>query len=499
MGSSAIADRRAIKITYHSPSTVIITSLRRLRLHEIPLLQKKEFPKISLSQEKNPAALFRSGNRLGGDIPSYSAEKRFLSVRGIFPGKIPGKAFLQETPVRGILNYIIREGGFPLEQRHRPECRYAEKCGGCQLQNLTYPEQLAFKQRKMEALLGKFCPVAPIIGMKNPWHYRNKVQAAFGFSQERGVVSGIYQSSSHRIVPVSHCLIEDEAAGAIIRTIRELMPEFKITAYDEHTGTGFLRHVLVKRGFATGEVMVVLVVTEPIFKLQKPFLKKLLELRPEITTVVLNFNDRFGPVVLGDQERALYGKGYIEDVLCGLTFRISAKSFYQVNPVQAEILYGVAVNFAALTGKERVLDAYCSIGAIGMAASRHAGEVLGVELGKDAVRDAIANARRNGIQNCWFTQGDAGEYLAGMAKERIPLDVAFLDPPRDGSDRKFLSSLLAVRPKRIVYLSCGPESLARDLQILTEGGYLVKKIQPVDMFPHTEHVETIVLMSRVKE
>lgn len=406
---------------------------------------------------------------------------------------------MQEAPERGILNDIIRKGAFPLGQRHRPECRFAEKCGGCQLQNLTYPEQLAFKQRKMEALLGKFCRVSPIIGMKNPWHYRNKVQAAFGFSRERGVVSGIYQLASHRIVPVSHCLIEDEEAGAVIRTIRELMPEFKITAYDERTGAGFLRHVLVRRGFATGEVMAVLVATDPIFKLQKPFLKKLLELRPEITTVVLNLNDRFGPVVLGERERVLYGKGYIEDVLCGLTFRISAKSFYQVNPVQAEVLYNIAVKYAALTGKERVLDAYCGIGAIGMAASRQAGEVLGVELGRDAVRDAIANAKRNGIRNCWFTQGDAGEYLGGMAKERIPLDVAFLDPPRDGSDRRFLSSLLAVRPKRIVYVSCGPESLARDLQFLTEGGYFVKKIQPVDMFPHTEHVETVVLITRAKE
>ncbi|HPD88408.1 MAG TPA: 23S rRNA (uracil(1939)-C(5))-methyltransferase RlmD [Oscillospiraceae bacterium] len=386
-----------------------------------------------------------------------------------------------------------------MEQRHRPECRYAETCGGCQLQNLTYPEQLAFKQRKMEALLGKFGPVAPIIGMKNPWHYRNKVQAAFGFSPERGIVSGIYQASSHRIVPVSHCLIENDTAGGIIRTIRELMPEFKITAYDERTETGFLRHVLVKHGFATGEVMVVLVAAEPIFKLQKLFLKKLLELHPEITTVVLNVNDKFGPVVLGDQEKVIYGKGYIEDVLCGLTFRISAKSFYQVNPVQAEVLYKTAMRYAALTGKERVLDAYCGIGTIGMIASRQAGEVVGIELNRDAVRDAIANAKRNGIQNCWFTQGDAGDFLHGMAKERVPLDVVFLDPPRDGSDRKFLSSLLAMRPKRIVYISCGPESLARDLQVLTDGGYTVKGVQPVDMFPHTEHVETVVLMSRAKE
>jgi 23S rRNA (uracil1939-C5)-methyltransferase len=351
----------------------------------------------------------------------------------------------------------------------------------------------------MEALLGKFGPVSPIIGMKNPWHYRNKVQTAFGFSPERGILSGIYQASSHRLVPVSHCLIEDETAGEVIRTIRELMPEFKITAYDERTGTGFLRHVLVKRGFATGEVMVVLVAAESIFKLQKPFLKKLLELRPEITTVVLNINDKFGPVVLGDQEKVIYGKGYIEDILCGLTFRISAKSFYQVNPVQAEILYAAAMRCAALTGKERVLDAYCGIGTIGMIASRQAGEVLGIELNRDAVRDAIANAKRNAIQNCWFTQGDAGDFLYGMAKERESLDVVFLDPPRDGSDRKFLSSLLAVRPKRIVYISCGPESLARDLEVLTGGGYKVEKTQPVDMFPHTVHVETVVLLTKAKK
>ena len=242
--------------------------------------------------------------------------------------------------------------------------------------------------------------------------------------------------------------------------------------------------------------MVVLVAASPIFPTQKPFVKKLLETHPEITTVVLNVNDRFTPVVLGEREKVLYGAGTIEDTLCGHRFRISPRSFYQVNPVQTEVLYGRAVELAALTGTETVLDAYCGIGTIGITASAGVGQVIGVELNRDAVRDAIANAKLNGLKNCWFTAGDAGDYMQGMLREGIRPDVVFMDPPRAGSDEKFLSALLKTRPARVVYVSCDPETLARDLGVLTAGGYAVQKIQPVDMFPFTEHVETVVLLTR---
>ena len=378
----------------------------------------------------------------------------------------------------------------------RPACPQAKKCGGCQLQNMSYARQLEWKQAKVLREIGRFCRVEKIIGMADPYNYRNKVQAAFGRDGRGRIISGVYQSSSHRIVSVDKCMIEDRTADKIIVTIRKMLPDFKLTAYDERTCQGFLRHVLVKRGFATNEVMVVLVASTPIFKNQKPFIKKLLELHPEISTIVLNVNDKFTSLVLGKQEKVLYGKGYIEDICCGCRFRISAKSFYQINPVQTEVLYNTAVDFAHLTGKETVLDAYCGIGTIGMVASRKAGKVAGVELNADAVKDAIYNAKLNEIKNCWFTCADAGQFMERMASEGESADVVFMDPPRAGSDERFLNSLMRMGPERVVYISCNPETLARDLAILTRGGYKALRAQPVDMFPHTNHIECVVELKK---
>ncbi len=377
----------------------------------------------------------------------------------------------------------------------RAPCPNRKKCGGCQLTNMSYEEQLAFKQGRVQRLVGRFCPVRPIVGMDEPYCYRNKVQAAFGLDRGRRIVSGVYQSSTHRIVPVDDCQLEDDTADRIIVTIREMLPRYKLTAFDERTGRGFLRHVLVKRAFATGQVMVVLVSGTKIFPPQRAFTAELVRRYPEITTVIHNVNDKFTSLVLGKQEKVLYGKGYIEDVLCGCRFRISAHSFYQINPVQTEILYKTAVEYAGLTGTERVLDAYCGIGTIGMVASREAGEVAGVELNRDAVRDAIANARLNGIRNCWFTCADAGEFMESLAAEGKKADVVFLDPPRAGSTERFIASLAKMAPRRAVYISCNPVTLARDLAWFRQYGYRAEIAQPVDMFPHTEHIETIVLLT----
>ena len=371
-------------------------------------------------------------------------------------------------------------------------CPVARKCSGCQLLNLDYAGQLAWKENRVRRLIGSFCRVQPILGMEDPWHYRNKVQAAFGLDRNRHVISGVYQSSSRRIVPVDSCRIEDPAADAIIVTIRKLLPSFKIKVFDPRSGTGWLRHVLVRRGFVTGEIMVVLVAMNPIFPAQKHFTSKLLELHPEITTLILNICDDPLPLTLGPREKILHGRGYIEDELCGLTFRISSRSFYQVNPLQTERLYQTALDFAGLTGKETVLDAYCGVGTIGLAASAMAKQVLGVELNRDAVRDAIANAKRNRIKNCWFTAADAGEYMSGMTSQEDRPDVVFMDPPRAGSDERFLRSLLRLSPPRVVYISCNPETLARDLNILCRGGYRAETARPVDMFPQTNHTETVV-------
>ena len=375
-------------------------------------------------------------------------------------------------------------------------CPLAKKCGGCQLQNMTYDRQLKWKQARCEILLRKFGKVSKIIGMEKPYHYRNKVQAAFGRTKSGKIISGVYQSGSHRIVSVDTCMTEDETADKIIVDIRNMIPKFKIWTYDEDKGTGFLRHVLVKRGFTSGEVMVVIVGASGYFPMKKKFTAALLEMHPEITTVVLNINPKNTNLVLGDKEEILYGNGYIEDTLCGCVFRISPKSFYQINPVQTEKLYNKAMEFAQLDAKTRVIDAYCGIGTIGLVAAKTAGEVIGVELNPDAVKDAVSNCKRNGMKNAKFYCADAGDFMEALAAEGESADVVFMDPPRAGSSKKFIESLAKMAPQRIVYISCNPETLARDLQLLSKKGYSVKAIQPVDMFPHTNHIETVVLLSQ---
>ncbi len=375
-------------------------------------------------------------------------------------------------------------------------CPLAKKCGGCQLQNMSYERQLKWKQARCEILLRKFGKVEKIIGMENPYHYRNKVQAAFGRTKSGKIISGVYQSGSHRIVMVDSCMTEDETADKIIVDIRNMLPKFKIWTYDEDKGTGFLRHVLVKRGFSSGEVMVVLVGASGYFPMKKKFTAALLEMHPEITTVVLNINPKDTNLVLGDREEVLYGNGYIEDTLCGRIFRISPKSFYQINPVQTEKLYNKAMELAQLDESTKVLDAYCGIGTIGLVAAKTAGNVIGVELNPDAVKDAIANAKRNNEKNARFYCADAGDFMEALAAEGEKFDVIFMDPPRSGSSRNFIDSLATADPERVVYISCNPETLARDLQYMIKKGYKVKKICPVDMFPHTNHIECAVLLCR---
>ncbi|MGN1432796.1 MAG: 23S rRNA (uracil(1939)-C(5))-methyltransferase RlmD [Ruminococcus sp.] len=377
-------------------------------------------------------------------------------------------------------------------------CPVYKKCGGCQLQNLPYPEQLKFKQNKVERLLKRFCKVEPIIGMENPYHYRNKVQAAFYTDRRGKIISGVYQSGTHHVVGIDSCQTEDIIADKIIVAVRKLLPSFKMTTYNEDTGKGFLRHILVKRGFATNQIMLVLVTGTPVFPSKNNFVKAVLKQFPEITTIVQNVNNYNTNLVLGENQKVLYGKGYIEDILCGCRFRISPKSFYQINPVQTEVLYNTAMEYADLKGNETVLDTYCGIGTIGIvAAKRGAGRVIGVELNGDAVRDAIVNARANNLKNIRFYKGDAGEFMYEAADEDEKPDVVFMDPPRAGSDTKFLDSLIKMSPETVVYVSCNPETLARDLEYLTKhSNYQIRKIQPVDMFPFTSHVECVCLLNR---
>lgn len=376
-------------------------------------------------------------------------------------------------------------------------CPHAKKCGGCQLLNLSYEEQLRYKQVKVIRLLGKFCHIEEIIGMEYPYNYRNKAQYAFGRGRNGQTIAGVYQSSTHKIIDIEKCMLTDHKADEIANTVKKLLKSFKLKPYDENTKQGFLRHILIKTAYKSGEVMVVLVVGTPQFPSKRSFINALVGRHPEITTVVMNINNKFTSMVLGDKSEVLYGDGKITEELCGLKFRISPKAFYQINPIQTEILYNKALEYADFKGTERIIDAYCGTGTIGLIASKNVNTVFGVEINKDAVKDAKENAKLNSIENVRFFAADAGKFMTELAESNEKIDAVIMDPARAGSDIPFLSSLVKLSPKKVVYVSCNPETLARDLLYLCKNGYKVRKIQPVDMFPHTNHIECVVLLNKL--
>ena len=376
----------------------------------------------------------------------------------------------------------------------------AKKCGGCPLLELDAAQQLKQKEETVRRLIGKYGKVEPIRGMQVPYHYRNKVISTFTPAPGGKLTSGIYAAGSHKVLPVESCLLQDEILDKTMQAVRTAANACRYQPYNEDKGTGLLRHCLLRRGFATGQVMVVLVTAQPVLPGAKNFVRTLLESAAKqgvaVTTIVQNYNPRKTSVVLGEEEKVLYGKGYILDTLCGKSYAISPRSFYQVNPVQTEVLYGLAVEAARLTGKEVVLDAYCGIGTIGLTAADHAKQVVGVELNRDAVRDAIGNAKHNGVKNARFFAADATQWILEAAANGQKADVIFMDPPREGSTPQFIESVIRMSPKRVVYVSCNPVTLARDLALLTQKGYKMEYAIPVDMFPHTEHIETVVLLSK---
>ena len=441
--------------------------------------QKEKATEQKKNLKRNSKELSGKDRKRGGHKKKDAQEKNFDKTQN---KKNKDADYKDEFKVREV------------EKKSKSRCPYSKKCGGCQLVDMPYDRQLKKKQQNLQELLGEFGKLEPIIGMENPDHYRNKVHAVFGLDQKHRPIAGVYEEKTHRVVDVESCFLENQKSTAIIRTIKNLLRSFKIKTYDEDTGYGLLRHVLIRTGFQTGQIMVVLVLGSPILPSKNNFVKALLKEHPEITTIVVNVNNRNTSMVLGDKEQAIYGKGYIEDVLCGKVFKISPKSFYQVNPVQTEKLYGTAIEYAGLTGEETVLDAYCGIGTIGMIASDKAKRVIGVELNSDAVKDAVSNAKRNEIKNIEIYNKDAGEFMVQLAEQGEKIDVVFMDPPRAGSDEAFLSSVVKCSPERIVYVSCNPETLARDLKYLTKNGYMVKRMRGTDMFPHTNHVECVIMM-----
>ena len=377
-------------------------------------------------------------------------------------------------------------------------CRCFKRCGGCQLDE-PYADQIRRKQEKAERMLGTFGKVLPIIPAEQPYGYRGKVQNVFARDPRKKIVSGVYQSSGQKMVTVDDCMLEDEHAAPILRTLKTLMQSLRIAPYDLRTGTGLLRHTLIRVSRSTGQIMLVLVTASPILPAKKHLIDGLVKAHPELTTIVQNICPDGLPLTLGPRSVTLYGKGFIEDDLCGCRFRISPASFYQVNPAQTEKLYRCAIEAAALKKGETVIDAYCGTGTLGMICAKQGAEVVGVELNRSACRDAADNAKRNHLDNIRFRNGDAGEFMQQAAKDGGRCDVLLMDPPRAGADARFLRAAAALKPARIVYISCGIESLRRDLMQLVKSGYRVQRIQPVDMFPHTTGIETVCLLKYAKK
>lgn len=427
-------------------------------------------------------------------------------------------------------------------------CPVDARCGGCKNLCVPYTKQLIDKQLRIERL---FAPLAPdgaislIKGMKDPYHYRNKVISPFAPGKKlpprgqgrkaidshnrkaadaRGakggkgkrpqaryeILTGMYAAGSHELVPTDKCLIENETAKKVVLAVRDIMRKHDVAPYREDTGTGFMRHVVVRVGHTSGEVLVTLVTNSDDFPSSKSFCRELIRLCPAVTTVVQNVNERQTNVILGDKERVLYGPGFILDELCGLSFRISSKSFYQVNATQTEVLYRAAMELAGFDGTQVAIDAYCGTGTIGLVAAKSgAARVIGVDSVESAIRDARTNARHNGVENAEFVAGDATDFMCELAKEGVLGAesseegaqagglVVLMDPPRAGSTEEFLRAAAALAPERIVYISCNPETQARDVEFLDSIGYAVVAVQPVDMFPHTDHIECIVTLEPV--
>lgn len=382
--------------------------------------------------------------------------------------------------------------------RVKPICPIFKSCGGCALQHMNYQEQLSFKKNHVKECLAKIAKVnisvEDCLGMEEPYFYRNKIQVPFAMKKGK-VDYGFYKKGTHDIVSMKNCFLQEDLVDNILKTIKDVFSKHKLRAYDEDKKEGILRNVLIKRAFSTNETMVVLVTNVENFPKRKEVVKEILKSHKEVKTIVQNINARSTNVILGEKERVLFGKGYIEDVLLGVKYRISAKSFYQVNPVQTEVLYTKAIELAGLNKKDRVIDAYCGIGSISLALAKHVKEVIGVEIVKDAVIDARNNAKYNDIKNANFILDDAAKFMLELSKSGEKIDVVFTDPPRKGCDQVFLDSLLELRPKKIIYISCNPSTLARDLLTLKKD-YEINKVLPVDMFPQTHHVECVVLLQR---
>lgn len=370
-------------------------------------------------------------------------------------------------------------------------CPSAKKCGGCRNIHEPYENSLAFKQDKVNKLYaGK--KVERIIGMEDPYHYRHKIYASFSQTRDGRIIAGMYEENTHRLIDSRMCLIQHARANAILQTICTVATDMKLEAYDEDRGTGTLRHAYLRVSHANQEVLVVIVIGSKDLPGSRSFVQKIVSAHPEIRTVILNWNRENTSMILGPKDKVLYGKGYIEDEIAGMVFRISAHTFYQVNPVQTEVMYSTALQYAQLKKTDTVLDMCCGIGTISLLAARKARYVLGVEVNPKSIQDAGKNAVRNHIRNAEFLAMDGEEFIHELLDTP---DVVFLDPPRSGFSESFMQALEKLGPQKIVYVSCNPVTQARDLKVI-ESNYRIEKIQPVDNFPFTSELECIVSLTR---
>ncbi len=417
---------------------------------------------------------------------------------------VPGdRAEIEITKVkrnyaRGRIKKVLQQS----KQRVQARCPMALECGGCQIQHMDYGWQLRHKRQKVEDHLRRIggledVIVHPVLGMKEPWRYRNKAQFPVGRGVE-GIAAGFYARHSHDIINIDDCVIQHDINSRVIKDVKKHMHKHGILPYDEKTGEGTIRHILTRIGFTTGEVMVVIVAACRYFPGKDELVKRLRETKNEIMSIVLNVNDKRTNVILGQECITLWGRNYITEVLGSLKFRISPLSFFQVNPAQTLVLYQKAVEYAGLKGDETVIDAYCGTGSISLFLAGRAAKVYGIEVVEAAVKDARANAKINGIENAEFITGLAEEVMPHLYREGVRPHAVVLDPPRKGCDRGLLDAVVSMQPERVVYVSCNPATLARDLKYLDGRDYRTHEVQPVDMFPHTAHVETVVLMINIK-
>lgn len=387
--------------------------------------------------------------------------------------------------------------------RTKAPCPIYKQCGGCQLQHINYEGQLLYKQKQVKDVLeriGKLdlsrVTVHPTLGMEDPWNYRNKAQVPVG-TREGGLVAGFYQQRSHEIIDMNKCLIQQSENDRVVQAIKEICNRYGIKAYDEERHKGWLRHIMVRYGAATGEMMVVFITKTNDFQHKNAIMKEITASFPHVKSIVQNINPKKTNVIFGDETTVIWGEEYIYDTIGDIKFAISARSFYQVNPDQTKVLYDKALEYAELNGEETVIDAYCGIGTISLFLAKQAKKVYGVEIVPEAIEDAKRNAELNGIENAEFEVGEAEVVIPKWYEEGISADTLVVDPPRKGCDEALLRTILEMKPKRVVYVSCNPGTLARDLRVLEDGGYVTLEVQPVDMFPHTSHVECCALLKKV--